>query len=99
MLIGICWVIWYIIPIYYCANDSYSGDIVIPASVNYNNRTFTITTIEAWAFGVNGLEYNDYYDNHGCKITSISLPSTIKAIRESAFQNCLELKKLSFLRI
>ena len=76
-------------------NDSYTGDIVIPSTVNYNNRTFTVTGIGRYAFGSGGAEsYGSYYDNYGCKITSISLPSSIKIIKELAFQNCRKLSDI-----
>ena len=76
-------------------NNSYTGDIVIPSSVNYNNRTFTVTGIGRYAFGSGGTEsYGSYYDNYGCKITSISLPSSIKIISDLAFQNCRELSDI-----
>lgn len=76
-------------------NDSYTGDIVIPSTVNYNNRTFTVTGIGSYAFGSGGPEsYGNYYDNYGCKITSISLPTSIKIIKEFAFQNCRKLSNI-----
>lgn len=70
-------------------NNSYSGDIVIPSTVNYNNRTFSVTSIEYSAFGTGHPEaYGTYYDNFGCKVTSVVLPSSIKRIDRYAFQNC-----------
>ncbi len=60
-------------------NTSYFGSVSIPQTVNYNNKTFTVTSIEYSAFGTGHFEsYGSYYDNHGCKIESISLPPTIK---------------------
>lgn len=67
-------------------NTTYSGDFVIPQNVNYNNKTFTVTSIERYAFG--GL-------STGCKITSIEIPVTVTKIRDGAFRNCMELKKIS----
>lgn len=70
-------------------NDSYSGDIVIPESVNYNNRTFSVTSIEYSAFGTGHIKYYDsYYDNYGCKVNSVVLPGSIREIGSYAFQNC-----------
>lgn len=73
----------------YYYNDSYNGDIVIPATVNFNNRTFSVTSVEYSAFGQGHDDrYDTENDNHGCKITSISLPNTILKIDEYAFNNC-----------
>lgn len=76
-------------------NTSYFGSVSIPQTVNYNNKTFTVTSIEYSAFGTGHFEsYGSYYDNHGCKIESISLPPTIKKIAAYAFQNCRELSNI-----
>lgn len=50
--------------------QSYSGDVVIPSTVNYKQREFTVTTIGTYAF----------YKN---KLNSISLPSTIETIENT----------------
>ena len=77
-------------------NTSYVGNITIPETVNYNNRTYTVTSIEYSAFGTGHPEpYGSSYDNHGCKITSINLPPSIRTIDDYAFQNCRELSKVS----
>ena len=54
----------------------YSGDIVIPSSVTYGNKTWTVIEIMDDAFG---------YNNN---ITSVTLPSTLKKIGKNAFYNC-----------
>ena len=77
-------------------NTSYVGNITIPETVNYNNRTYTVTSIEYSAFGTGHCKDYGSYDNHGCKITSINLPSSIRTIESYAFQNCRELSKVSF---
>lgn len=77
---------------HYWRNDSYSGAITIPQTVNYNNRTFTVTSIEESAFGAGySIDYDSYWNNRGCNIKSINLPPTVKSIAYCAFQNCLEL--------
>ncbi len=77
-------------------NTSYFGDVTIPETVNYNNLTFTVTSIGYSAFGTGHPErYDSYDENHGCKITSINLPPTIRTIGDYAFQNCRELSKVS----
>lgn len=59
-------------------SGSYSGAIVIPESVNYNNREYTVTEIGESAFSSSSL-------------TSIEIPSSVKSIGQHAFNNCLKL--------
>ena len=54
----------------------YSGDIVIPESVNYNGKTFIVTSIARFAFS----ECSD--------MTSIDLPNTVTTIEYASFQYC-----------
>lgn len=60
-----------------CAGEiSYSGDIIIPQTVEYNNQTYNVTRISADAF-------------KNCSgLTSISIPSNITQIGNNAFENC-----------
>lgn len=57
-------------------NTQYSGDIVIPSTVTYGNKTWTVIEIMDNAFGYNS------------NITSVALPSTLKKIGKYAFHNC-----------
>lgn len=74
----------------------YSGTVVIPSSVNYNNRTFTVVGIGKSAFGYPSYDSSsfqvDYSDAsmHGkpTAVTSVILPSTIQYIDDMAFQGC-----------
>lgn len=72
----------------------YSGHLIIPSTVNYNNRTFEVTGIGKAAFG-----YPEHYDGQiegfdakaegiPTSISSITLPYTIKYIDAMAFQGC-----------
>jgi len=54
----------------------YSGDIIIPSSVTYGNKTWTVIEIMDDAFGYNS------------NITSVTLPSTLKKIGKNAFYSC-----------
>ena len=54
----------------------YSGDIVIPATVTYNETTYPVTSIDAIAF-------------YGCHdLTSIVVPNSVTEIGQEAFGNC-----------
>jgi len=64
-------------------NDGYSGDIVIPSSVTYDNREFKVTAVGENAF-------------YGCtSLASVSLPSTIEDIGEYAFSGCSSLRSVN----
>lgn len=54
----------------------YSGDIIIPSSVQFTSKLFSVTAIGDSAF---------YRCN---KVTSVTLPNSIKSIGEYAFFNC-----------
>ena len=73
-------------------NSTYSGDIIIPSTVNYNNRTYTVTAISNSAFGSNIPDKS--YSSHGCDITKISLPNTIQSLGYRAFYSCRELTEI-----
>ena len=53
-----------------------AGNIVIPGTVNYNSKTYSVISI-----GGSSFRYCD-------KLTSISIPNGIKYIGEFAFQDC-----------
>lgn len=57
------------------SGNTYSGDIVIPSTVNYENTLYQVTKIGNRAFS-------------GDDIQSISLPSTITVIEDNAFRSC-----------
>ena len=46
-------------------NPSYSGDVVIPGTVVYDGKTYTVTGIGARAF-------------EQCSVTSVTIPSSVK---------------------
>lgn len=58
--------------------DVYSGNIVIPEEVTYMNRTRRVTSIGNGAFS-------------RCrkKLTSVTIPNSIKKIGEAAFSDCI----------
>lgn len=63
--------------------NEYSGNVVIPQTVTYNNQTFSVTTIGEWVF------YNCV------NLTSITIPNSVTSIGESAFNGCSELSAIT----
>ncbi len=65
-------------------SGSYTGDISIPETVNYNGRTYTVNKIESEAFVHSS-------------ITSINLPKSITVVGNYAFEYCSKLRKITCL--
>ena len=64
-------------------SDKYSGEVVIPSTVTYNNTTYTVTSIANLAFA-------------GChKVTSIVVPESVTAIGKGAFWDCSNLTSIT----
>ena len=61
---------------------SYSGDVVIPEKVTYNNETYSVTTIGQHAF------YNS------TEMTSVEMPDIVTTINEEAFYDCTGLTSI-----
>ena len=57
-------------------SDEYTGKITIPASVNYNGKTYSVTSIGNSAF------------SHCSGLTSITIPNSVTSIGNSAFFDC-----------
>ncbi len=56
--------------------NKYTGSVVIPESVNYNNVTYSVTSIGSSAFAGSS------------ELISISIPNSISRIVDFAFSNC-----------
>ena len=56
--------------------DAYVGNIIIPESTTYNGTTYSVTTIDRYAFS----------DCSG--LTSVTIPNTVTSIGEYAFSGC-----------
>ena len=75
----------------------YSGDIVIPSSVVYHGKTYSVTSIGfgAFAFGdLTSVTIPNSVTSIGsrafeeCRLTSITIPNSVTSIGEWAFQGC-----------
>lgn len=62
---------------------NYTGDIIIPATVNHNGVTYTVTGIGGMAF---------LYDT---ELTGVSIPRTITSIDDGAFYYCQNLMSIT----
>lgn len=61
---------------------TYSGDIIIPSSIKYEDIEFSVVSIGSETF------MNCY------ELSTLSIPSSVTYIAEAAFNNCYGLKKL-----
>ena len=87
-------------------SDEYSGNVVIPESVSYNGKTFSVTSIVNYAFrdcssltsiiipesviSIGG------YAFYGCSgLTSITIPNSVTTIGYSSFSGCFRLTSVT----
>ena len=64
-------------------SDEYTGNVVIPESVTYNGTTYSVTSIDSYAFS-------------GCTgLTSITISNSVTSIGERAFEGCTWLKSVT----
>ncbi|MBP5776630.1 MAG: leucine-rich repeat protein [Prevotella sp.] len=64
-------------------SNSYRGTIVIPKSITYNGKTYSVTSID----------YEAFYDCSA--LTSITIPNSVTSIGNRAFKGCSGLTSVS----
>lgn len=64
-------------------SNEYIDDVVIPETIHYDGKTFTVTSIDEGSF---------YYCT---RVTSITIPGTITEIGDKAFYNCVSLSQIN----
>ena len=88
------------------SDNQYSGNITIPETVDYEEKTYRVTAIRDYAFvGCTGLTSIDIpnsvttvgnYAFYGCKsLTSIDIPNSVTTIGIRAFYECSALTSIS----
>lgn len=64
--------------------DIFTGDLVIPETVVYNDKTYVVSEILGGAF-------------YGCSnLQSVTIPNSVTRIGDSAFERCTSLSSLTF---
>ncbi len=89
------------------SEEKSTGDIYIPATINYNGQAYTVTGVEEEAFAYNyeitDLEIAEGVTTIGKRaffnctgLTTLSFPTTITEIGDYAFASCTNVTKLTF---
>ena len=65
------------------SNTNYSGDVIIPSTVNYNDVTYSVTSIGSSAF------------RSRTGLTSITIPNSVRSIGSRAFYGCTGLTSIT----
>ena len=87
-------------------SGEYSGDVVIPKNVSFNNIACKVTSIGSSAFyncydlnsvtipnSVTSIDFNAF---HGCSgLTSVTIPASVTSIGDNAFSGCSSLTSVT----
>ena len=87
------------------SNARYSGDIVIPETVTYDNKTYTVRSMEDGVFNLSDISSLNieapitilpYFACHAChELVSLKLPSTLERIEQYALSDCNNLTEIN----
>ena len=91
---------------YYEYRNEYTGVVIIPETVTYSSRTYSVTSIGGEAFrGCSGLTSIEIpssvtsigsYAFSGCSgLTSITIPNSVTSIGDYAFKGCTGLTNIT----
>jgi hypothetical protein len=88
-------------------SGEYSGDVVIPESVDYEGKSYPVTSIGNNAFincrgltsvtipnSVTSIGSGAFFDCSG--LTSVTIPNSVTSIGNSAFYGCSSLQRVEF---
>lgn len=86
--------------------NPYSGEVNIPSTIYYNNKTYSVTGIDEWAFkscaGLTGVTIPGSVRYIGRRafeacigLTSVTIPNSVRSIGESAFSDCTSLTSVT----
>ena len=86
--------------------SDYSGAVVIPSTVTYNEKTYTVTSIDYRAFyncsGLTSVTISNSvtsiggYAFYGCSnLISVIIPNSVTSIGQYAFQSCSKLTSIT----
>ena len=87
-------------------SNEYSGNVVIPSSVEYNGKTYSVTCIDRLAFSKcsgltsvtipNSVIYIGWDAFSGCSgLSSVTIGNSVEEIDENAFSGCYNLTSIS----
>lgn len=77
-------------------SNNYSGDIVIPSQVTYEDDVYNVTSIQGF-YGWDGViaDDPDKAAFQSCNVTSVIIPNSVTSIGEGAFSYCTNLSSVT----